>query len=44
LVLHIDAWVNAALHHLFHGIVQHSLYHGGQTALLRKSYDWSAAH
>ena len=31
-------------YHLFHGIVQHSLYHGGQIALLRKSYDWSAAH
>jgi hypothetical protein len=24
-------------YHLFHGIVQHSLYHGGQIALLRKS-------
>lgn len=26
-------------YHLFHGIVQHSLYHGGQIALLRKSYE-----
>lgn len=24
-------------YHLFHGIVQHSLYHGGQIALLRKA-------
>jgi hypothetical protein len=26
-------------YHLFHGIVQHSLYHGGQIALPRKSHE-----
>ena len=26
-------------YHLFHGIVQHSLYHGGQIALLKKSHE-----
>jgi hypothetical protein len=25
-------------YHLFHGIVQHSLYHGGQIAILRKAF------
>ena len=30
-------------YHLFHGTVQHSLYHGGQIALLRKSYERNAA-
>ena len=24
-------------YHLFHGIVQHSLYHGGQIAMLKKA-------
>jgi hypothetical protein len=26
-------------YHLFHGIVQHSLYHGGQIAILKKAVD-----
>jgi hypothetical protein len=26
-------------YHLYHGIVQHSLYHGGQIALLKKSHE-----
>jgi hypothetical protein len=30
-------------YHLFHGIVQHSLYHGGQIALLRKFYERNVA-
>jgi DinB superfamily len=30
-------------YHLFHGIVQHSLYHGGQIALLRKSHERSVS-
>jgi len=30
-------------YHLFHGIVQHSLYHGGQIALLKKAVVSSAA-
>lgn len=30
-------------YHLFHGIVQHSLYHGGQIAMLKKAMsDWLA--
>jgi uncharacterized damage-inducible protein DinB len=30
-------------YHLFHGIVQHSLYHGGQIAMLKKAVIYSAA-
>ena len=30
-------------YHLFHGIVQHSLYHGGQIAMLKKAVATSAA-